>query len=84
LGTSTPPANSSPKRSARRRHGLASAKALSGVKEAEAVTNSVVAVAKGEKGFKGYLALADRAASKGITISLWETEADRAADPGRL
>lgn len=40
------------------------------------VRNSVLPVARQQQGFKGLLLLADRARRKGISIGLWETEAD--------
>ncbi len=45
--------------------------------------DSVVPAAEQQKGFAGYLLLADRGTGKGISITLWETEADReASGPG--
>ena len=43
--------------------------------------DSVVPAAKQQKGFKGLylLTLTDRSAGKGISITLWETEADMIA-----
>jgi quinol monooxygenase YgiN len=41
--------------------------------------DSLVPAARQQKGFKGYLLLGDRAVGKGISISMWETESDRAA-----
>ena len=41
--------------------------------------DSVVPAAKQQKGFKGLYLLTDRKTGKGITISLWETEADMTA-----
>ena len=41
---------------------------------------SVVPAAKQQKGHKGHYLLTDRKNSKGISISLWETEADMTAD----
>lgn len=41
--------------------------------------DSVVPACKQQKGFKGLYLLSDRQTGKGITISLWETEADMAA-----
>src|SRR5437588_12693698 len=38
--------------------------------------DAVVPAAKQQRGFKGMLQLVDRATGKGISISLWETEAD--------
>jgi heme-degrading monooxygenase HmoA len=40
---------------------------------------SVVPACKAQKGFKGLYLLVDRNTGKGITISLWETEADMTA-----
>ena len=37
--------------------------------------------AKQQKGFKGLYLLHDRNTGKGLTISLWETEADHAPFP---
>ena len=36
-----------------------------------------VPAAQQQDGFKGYLMLVDRSTGKGITITLWEEEADR-------
>lgn len=33
-------------------------------------------VVKEQKGFKGFVVLADRSTNKGIAYSIWETEAD--------
>ena len=44
--------------------------------------DSVVPAAKQQKGFKGGYVLADRDTGKGISIALWETEADMKADEG--
>ena len=41
--------------------------------------DSVVPAAKRQKGFKGLYLLHDRRTGKGITITLWETEADMTA-----
>jgi heme-degrading monooxygenase HmoA len=41
--------------------------------------DSVVPAAKQQKGFKGLFVLADRKTGKGLTIALWETEADMTA-----
>ncbi len=41
--------------------------------------NSVVPACEQQKGFKGLYVLADRKTGKGLTISLWETEADMLA-----
>ena len=40
---------------------------------------SVVPACKGQKGFKGLYLLHDAKGAKGLTISLWDTEADMAA-----
>jgi len=40
---------------------------------------SVVPACKQQKGFKGLYVLGDRKTGKGLTISLWETEADMTA-----
>ena len=48
----------------------------------EAITiyrDSVVPAAKQQKGFKGLYVLTDRKTGKGLTIALWETEADMMA-----
>ena len=44
--------------------------------------DSVVPAARQQKGFKGGYVLADRDTGKGISIALWETEADMKADEG--
>lgn len=41
--------------------------------------DSVVPACKQQKGFKGLYLLIDRKTSKGLTISLWDTEADMTA-----
>jgi heme-degrading monooxygenase HmoA len=41
--------------------------------------NSVVPAAKQQKGFKGLYVLTNRKTGKGLTIALWETEADMTA-----
>ena len=41
--------------------------------------DSVVPACKQQKGFKGLYVLGDRKTGKGLTISLWETEADMTA-----
>jgi heme-degrading monooxygenase HmoA len=41
--------------------------------------DSVVPAAKQQKGFKGLYVLGDRKTGKGLTIALWETEADMMA-----
>ncbi len=47
------------------------------------VRDSLVPAAEQQKGFAGYLLLGDRGTGKGISITLWETEADReASGPG--
>lgn len=38
--------------------------------------DSIVPACKQQKGFKGFVVLADRRANKGIAYSIWETEAD--------
>jgi heme-degrading monooxygenase HmoA len=38
--------------------------------------------AKGQPGFRGFMLLADRATHQLTGITLWETEADRAASAG--
>jgi hypothetical protein len=46
----------------------------------EAITTireSTVPAAQKQMGFKGYLLLVDRSTGKGITITLWDEEADR-------
>ena len=43
------------------------------------IQDSIAPAAKQQKGFKGLATLIDRTTSKGITISLWETEADMLA-----
>ncbi len=40
------------------------------------VRDSILPVARQQSGYKGYLSLTDRTIGKGISISLWETEAD--------
>jgi len=43
--------------------------------------DSIVPACKGQKGFKGLYLLQDHKTQKGMTITLWETEADmRAAE----
>jgi heme-degrading monooxygenase HmoA len=43
--------------------------------------DSIVPACKGQKGFKGLYLLQDHKTNKGLTITLWETEADmRAAE----
>lgn len=37
----------------------------------------ILPVAQQQTGFKGYLMLVDRSTGKGMTITLWEDEADR-------
>ena len=41
--------------------------------------DSVVPAATQQKGFKGIYVLTDRTTGKGLTIALWETEADMTA-----
>jgi heme-degrading monooxygenase HmoA len=41
--------------------------------------DSVVPAADQQRGHKGHYLLTDRSSGKGISISLWETEADMAA-----
>ena len=41
--------------------------------------DSVLPAAKQQKGFKGLYVLTDRKTGKGLTIALWETEADMTA-----
>ncbi len=41
--------------------------------------NSVVPAAKQQKGYKGVYPLTDRNTGRGISITLWETEADMMA-----
>ena len=43
------------------------------------IRDSVLPAAQQQQGFKGILSLIDRATGKGITITLWETEADMKA-----
>jgi heme-degrading monooxygenase HmoA len=38
--------------------------------------DSVVPAAKQQKGFKGVYLLTDRSTGKGVSVTLWETEAD--------
>lgn len=40
------------------------------------VRDSILPVTRQQSGYKGYLSLTDRTIGKGISISLWETEAD--------
>ena len=50
------------------------------IEEATRITRDVVIpAAQRAKGFKGYLALGDRATGKTLVITLWETAADRDA-----
>ncbi len=42
----------------------------------ELYRNSLAPAAKQQQGFKGLLGLVDRATGRGISITLWETEAD--------
>jgi len=41
--------------------------------------DSVLPACKQQKGFKGFYLLHDRKTGKGLTITLWDTEADMAA-----
>jgi hypothetical protein len=41
------------------------------------VRDHALPAAQQQTGFKGYLMLVDRSTGKGITITLWEEEADR-------
>ncbi len=41
------------------------------------VRDHTLPAAQQQDGFKGYLMLVDRSTGKGITITLWEEEADR-------
>ena len=41
------------------------------------VRDHTLPAAQQQTGFKGYLMLVDRSTGKGITITLWEEEADR-------
>lgn len=43
------------------------------------IQDSVVPVARQQKGFKGMLLLTNADTNKGMTITLWETEADMMA-----
>jgi heme-degrading monooxygenase HmoA len=43
------------------------------------VRDSVLPAAKKQKGFKRFFFLTDRAAGKGMTVTLWNTEADMTA-----
>ena len=43
---------------------------------------SIIPATKQAKGFKGLLSLGDRTTGKGLTIGLWETEADMQASLG--
>jgi len=50
------------------------------VDEAESIMqNSVLPMMRQQKGFKNYCSFVDRASGKAITITVWETEADREA-----
>ncbi len=42
----------------------------------ELFRNSLAPAARQQQGFKGLLGLVDRATGKGMSITLWETEAD--------
>ena len=47
------------------------------------VRDTIVPALQQRTGFEGYLLLADRGTGKGITITLWDSEADReASGPG--
>ena len=41
------------------------------------VRDNTLPAAQQQTGFKGYLMLVDRSTGKGLTITLWEEEADR-------
>jgi len=43
------------------------------------IRDSIAPAAKQQKGFKGLATLIDRSTGKGMTITLWETEADMLA-----
>lgn len=43
---------------------------------------SVLPAAKSQKGFKGALVLGDRSTGDGVSITLWESEADMVAGEG--
>jgi len=43
------------------------------------IQDSIAPAAKQQKGFKGLATLMDRSTGKGISITLWETEADMLA-----
>lgn len=45
----------------------------------EIVRDDMAPVIREQPGFRGFLVLTDREADRAITISLWETEADRDA-----
>ena len=42
-------------------------------------SNSIYPAVKSQKGYKGYLVLSNPQTGEGITISIWETEADMKA-----
>ncbi len=42
--------------------------------------DQILPIAKAQKGFKGYLLLSNPKTGKGITVTLWETEADMIAN----
>lgn len=54
------------------------------VEEATRITRDIVIpAAQREKGFKGYMALGDRATGKSLSITFWDTAADmEASGPG--
>ena len=48
--------------------------------EAESIMrDTVLTMMRQQKGFKNYCSFVDRASGKAITITVWETEADRQA-----
>ncbi len=48
--------------------------------EAESIMRDIVLpMMRQQKGFKNYFSFADRASGKAITVTVWETEADRQA-----
>jgi heme-degrading monooxygenase HmoA len=50
-------------------------------KEAIAISrDQILPIARTQKGFKGYLLLSNPKTGKGITVTLWETEADMIAN----
>ena len=51
-------------------------------KQDEAISisqGSILPAARQRKGYRGFLGMVDREANKGITITLWDTEADMMA-----